>query len=196
MKRSELLFDAVLVPFDFLMLVLAGVGAYYLRISVYVQEVRPAVFLLDLPFIEYVQIVSIVSAVIVVIFALQGLYAMQVTRRYLDEQTRIFSGITLGFMLIIVYIFLSAELFQSRFILLAAYLMAVVFVTFGRTFIRRLQLLFLRHGFGVHRVVLVGNGRASWQLSEIFLKPQRADVLSDRLGQFFGGRNLIHKVSL
>src|SRR3989344_8640230 len=120
MKRSELLFDAVLVPFDFLMLVLAGVGAYYLRISVYVQEVRPAVFLLDLPFIEYVQIVSIVSAVIVVIFALQGLYAMQVTRRYLDEQTRIFSGITLGFMLIIVYIFLSAELFQSRFILLAA----------------------------------------------------------------------------
>lgn len=170
MKRSELLFDAVLVPLDFLMLVLAGIGAYYLRISPSVQEVRPALFLLDLPFVEYVQITSIVSIVIIIIFALQGLYAMQVTRRYLDEQTRIFSGITLGFMLIIVYIFLSAELFQSRFILLAAYLMAVIFVTFGRTFVRRLQFFFLRRGFGVHRVVLVGNGRASWQLSEVFLR--------------------------
>ncbi len=170
MKRSELLFDAILVPCDFLMLVTAGIGAYYLRISTSIQEVRPAVFLLDLPFIEYVQIVSIVAAVVIMIFALQGLYAMQVTRRYLDEQTRIFSGITLGFMLIIIYIFLSAELFQSRFILLAAYGLAVILVTLGRIFIRRLQIFVLRRGIGVHRVVLVGNGRASWQLSEVFLK--------------------------
>lgn len=170
MKRSELLFDAILVPLDFLMLVLAGIGAYYLRTSDYVQQVRPAVFLLDLPFVNYVQLVSIVAAVIIAIFAIQGLYAMQVTRRYLDEQTKIFSGITLGFMLIIIYIFLSAELFQSRFILFAAYLFAVVLVTFGRYFIRRLQVLFLKQGIGIHRVVLVGNGRASWQLSEIFRK--------------------------
>ncbi|MEX1997180.1 MAG: sugar transferase [Candidatus Andersenbacteria bacterium] len=168
MKRSELLFDAILVPVDFFALVMAGVVAYYLRISPYVQEVRPAVFQLDLPFINYLQLVIIVTSVIVGIFALQGLYAMQVTRRYLDELTRIFGGITLGFMLIIVYIFLSAELFQSRFILLAAYIVALVFVTLGRYGIRRLQILFLRRGVGIHRVALVGNGRSSWQLAEIF----------------------------
>lgn len=168
MKRSELLFDAILLPLDFSMLLLAGVGAYYLRISPSVQQVRPAVFLLDLPLLDYLQLVSIVAFVIVSIFAVQGLYAMQVTRRYLDELTRIFGGITVGFMLIIIYIFLSAELFQSRFILLAAYLLAVVLVTFGRYFVRRLQIFFLKQGIGIHRVVLVGNGRASWQLSEIF----------------------------
>ncbi len=170
MKRSELLFDAALVPIDFVMLVLAGIVAYYLRISPYVQRVRPAVFQLDLPLIDYLQLLSIVAAVIISIFALQGLYAMQVTRRLLDELTRIFSGITAGFMLIIVYIFLTAELFQSRFILLAAYGAAIILVMFGRYFVRRLQVFFLKRGFGIHRVVLVGNGRASWQLSEVFRK--------------------------
>jgi len=143
MKRSELFFGAALVPIDFIALVGAGAAAYYLRVSPFVQRVRPAVFTLDLPLIEYLPLLGIVAFSIVVIFALQGLYAMESTRRLRDELTRIFAGISMGMMGIITYTFLSAELFQSRFILLAAYLFALFFVSVGRWLVRRLQLVAL-----------------------------------------------------
>lgn len=168
MKRSELFFDAILLPLDFVALLLAAAAAYYLRLSPYVQRVRPAVFVLDLPFVEYLQLAAVVAVVIVAIFALQGLYAMRATRRLLDEITRIFSGISLGFVLIIVYMFLSAGLFQSRFILLAAYAFSLITIAGGRFLIRRLQLTMLKQGYGLHRVVLVGNGHLGQQLAVTF----------------------------
>lgn len=168
MKRSELFFDAILLPLDFLALLLAGAAAYFLRVSKLVQEIRPAVFELDLPLFDYMELVTIVSLVVIGIFALQGLYAIQVTRRLLDEVTRIVSGVTVGVMLVILFAFLSAEHFQSRFILLAAYVLALFFVIVGRYFVRRVQVALLRRGFGVHRVVLVGNGRYARQLARLF----------------------------
>lgn len=170
MKRSELFFAAVLVPIDFFMLLLAGSLAYYLRVSPWILALRPAVFVLDLPFLEYLPLVVIVSIFIVGIFALQGLYAMQVTRRLYDEVIRIFTGVSMGVMAVIVYIFLSAELFQSRFILLAAYVFALGLVSLGRWAMRDIQIWLLRRGFGVHRVVLVGNGHLAGTLASIFLR--------------------------
>lgn len=170
MKRSELFFGAILVPIDFLALLLAGAGAYFLRVSDFFQAVRPAEFAGDLPIVEYVQLVAVVAVVIVGIFAFQGLYILQVTRRALEEFTRIFAGISLGVMLIILYTFLSAELFQSRFVLMAAYGLAIVFVAFGRYVVRSIQRTFLRRGLGVHRVVLVGNGRFAKDLTLLFAR--------------------------
>lgn len=169
MKRSELFFGAILLPLDYLALLAAGSAAYFLRISQYVQRVRPATFQLDLPFAEYMQLVAVVGALTVGIFALQGLYAMQATRRALDEFTRIFASTSIGIMLVIGYIFLAAELFQSRFIVLAAYLFAIVLVTFGRYVVRNLQRYLLKRGYGVHRVVLAGNGKFSRELASLFL---------------------------
>ncbi len=168
MKRSELFFGAILVPIDFLALVAAAVLAYFLRVSETAQQVRPAVFALDLPLAEYVQIVSLIAFFIIGVFAIQGLYALTVTRKAMDEFTRIFSGISIGVMALIVYIFLRAELFQSRFILLAAYLLAIAFVSFGRYIVRRIQQHLLQRGFGIHRVVLAGNGQFAERLKEIF----------------------------
>lgn len=168
MKRSELVFGALLVPIDFMALLAAGAAAYYLRVSSYVQRVRPATFQLDLPFFEYLQLASIIALVVVIIFSLQGLYAMQATRRLRDELTRILAGISMGVMGVIVYIFLIAELFNSRFILLAAYFFALVFVSLGRWLVRRLQLIVAGRGIGVYRVVLVGNGRFARQLADLF----------------------------
>jgi len=170
MKRSELFFGSILVPIDFLALMMAGAVAYYLRISPLIQEVRPAVFELELPLSEYLQLASIVSLIIMGVFALQGLYAMQVTRRAVEEFTRIFSGISIGFMIIIVYIFLSAELFQSRFIVLAAYIFAVIFVSLGRYIIKRTQQHLLSRGMGIHRVLLAGNGKFAPALAEVFVR--------------------------
>lgn len=168
MKRSELFFGSILVPIDFVALLLAGAAAYYLRLSNLAQGVRPALFTLDLPFAEYMQLSAIVSLVIIALFAIHGLYAMRVTRKVLDEVTQIFSGISIGIMLVILYIFLSAELFQSRFIIITAYIFAFLFVFAGRMMVREFQHVLLRRGMGVHRTVLAGNGPFSGELEKIF----------------------------
>ncbi len=203
MKRSELLFGAILVPIDFLSLVLAGVLAYYLRISPAVQQFRPALFMLELPFREYFGLAVIVTLVIQIIFALMGLYALRAHRRIVDEVTRIISGVSLGVMLIVLYIFLAAELFQSRFILVAAYALALVLVTVSRMLVRRVQSLLLRQGYGAYRVVVVGNGQYGASLADLIQrKPQlgyrlmasiaqpRWDVL-EKLQQRYGLDELI-----
>ncbi|HLC48809.1 MAG TPA: sugar transferase [Candidatus Andersenbacteria bacterium] len=168
MKRSELFFGALLVPIDFIALLSAAASAYFLRLSNVAQGLRPAVFAFDLPFAEYMQLASIVSFVIIFVFSLHGLYAMRVTRRALDEVTQIFSGISIGIMIIILYIFLRAELFQSRFIIITAYVLAFLFVSFGRMLVRQMQHALLRRGMGVHRVVLAGNGPFALELDSIF----------------------------
>lgn len=170
MKRSELFFGAMLVPIDYIMLLTAASAAYYVRLSELVRELRPVVFEVDLPFSQYMQLASIVSIVVIVVFAIQGLYAMRVTRKAFDEVTKIFSGISLGLMIIILFIFLRAELFQSRFILIIAYVFAFFFVSFGRTMIRELQRVLLQRGLGIHRVVLAGNGPFSIELASLFHK--------------------------
>lgn len=170
MKRSELFFGALLVPIDFIALLLAAASAYFLRLSDVAQGLRPAVFEIDLPFSEYMQLASIVSLVILFVFSLHGLYGMRVTRRALDEVTQIFSGISIGIMIIILYIFLSAEAFQSRFIIITAYVLAFLFVSFGRMLVRQMQQTLLRKGLGVHRVVLAGNGPFSLELDSIFTR--------------------------
>jgi len=170
MKRSELFFGAMLVPIDFMMLLTAAAAAYYVRLSELVRGLRPVVFEVDLPFSQYMQLASIVSFVIIFVFAAQGLYAMRVTRKAFDEVTQIFSGISLGLMIIILGIFLRAELFQSRFILIIAYVFAFLFVSFGRAMIRELQHVLLQRGLGVHRVVLAGNGPFATELAALFTK--------------------------
>ncbi|MEK7500155.1 MAG: exopolysaccharide biosynthesis polyprenyl glycosylphosphotransferase, partial [Patescibacteria group bacterium] len=140
----------------------------FLRLSTLAQGLRPALFEVDLPFAEYMQTASVVSLVILFVFSLHGLYAMRVTRRALDEVTQIFSGISIGIMIIILYIFLRAELFQSRFIVITAYVLAFLFVSFGRMLVRQLQHVLLRQGLGVHRAVLAGNGKFATELDSVF----------------------------
>jgi exopolysaccharide biosynthesis polyprenyl glycosylphosphotransferase len=173
MKRSELFFAAILVPIDFVALLLAGATAYYLRMSEFIQSVRPAVFVLELPVADYMQIMVVVAVLVIAIFALNGLYAMRVTRRLYDEWVKIFSGVSIGMMGVIVFIFLSAELFQSRFILLMAYVLAIIMVTIGRWLVRKVQLSLLKRGFGVYRVVLVGNGRFAKHLQDLFKRKHK-----------------------
>jgi len=125
------------------------------------------VFTVDLSFQEYMVPVATVTLLIVLIFALQGLYAMQSRRRFLDETTRIFSGISMGVMIVIIYSFFRAALFQSRFIVLAAYLLALAFVTINRFLVRTVQRSALRRGYGTYRAVLAGNGRYGEELKSV-----------------------------
>jgi FlaA1/EpsC-like NDP-sugar epimerase len=155
MKRSELIFNALLVPVDFLMIILAGVLAYLLRFSPELSQLRPIVF--DLPFSRFMEIVFAVSPVFIASFALMGLYNMRSVRKFWKEIFQVMVGVSAGFMLIIFLTFMQREMFSSRFIFFAAWVFAIVMVVSGRIIIRIVQgWLARRYKLGFHRLVLLG----------------------------------------
>ena len=110
MKRSELIFSAILVPVDYFMVVLAGIFAYNLRFFSFFTDIKPVTT--EIVFQQYVQLLFAVAFVFVIIFALSGLYAIRTTRRLADEMTSIFIAGTASIAIVIIIIFFQRELFS------------------------------------------------------------------------------------
>ena len=130
MKKSELFFSALQVPVDFVMIVVAGLLAYVLRVNPSVQEIRPVLYQFGLR--EHAETLLVVAAFFIVIYAIDGLYDIRATKRTLKEFYRVFRATAIGLMIIIVLIFIDRDLFSSRFIILGGGALIVIFVSFGR----------------------------------------------------------------
>jgi len=167
MKRSELIFAAVSVPVDYLMLIAAGLAAYALRTSSLVQQWRPVYFTLNLPFERYLGLVLFIGFFWLAIFALAGLYEIRRSSRAWEEFARIVIAASAGLVGIVFYIFIRRELFDSRFLILAAWVLAIIFVSFGRLLLRGFQYyLVSRYRIGVHNVLVVGGDGVSEEIIE------------------------------
>lgn len=157
MKKSELYFNVLRLPVDFLMLVLAGIATYFLRTEI-LSSFRPVLFEFNLPFTKYFYLVSFVSFVFLMSYAISGLYSLKVRRRLFDELLKIIMASSAGIMVVIIYIFLRQELFDSRFLVLGGWFFAIVFVFIGRLSILQLQRFCVsKRNFGVHNLVIIGN---------------------------------------
>jgi len=161
MKKIELFFSALRVPVDYLMIILAGILAYFLRIAQPVKELRPLLYEFGLR--QYAEILLIMGGVFVIIFSIEGLYDVRSTKKITKEVYRVFRATIIGLMIIIVAVFLNREWFSSRFIILIGGILVFVLVSFGRIILSLLQRYFLIYkGLGVHRLLLVGtNGFCS-----------------------------------
>lgn len=167
MKKSELVFAAIQVPLDFLMLALAAIVAYYIRFQSAYTELSPVIY--DLPFNKYLEIVFPVALGWLIIFAFAGLYKIKSTRRIIDELAHVIFACSTGVMAIIIYIFLKRELFSSRFVVLAGWILAIVFVFIGRIIIIYVQRAFLKRGIGNRKVILVGNSKTGEIIKKEFI---------------------------
>jgi len=167
MKKSELIFSALLVPVDFFMLTMAGITAYFLRVSPLIAKLRPVLFSLNLPFDKYLFLVLIVSFFGVLIFAISGLYNISVQKKLFKEFLQIVVGISATILVIILYIFFNQALFDSRFILLMAWVIAIIFVGLGRFFVKKLQRFMVgKYNIGVRNVLIIGEDKLSIKVIE------------------------------
>ena len=167
MKKSELFFTVVLVPIDFLMIFLAALLSYYLRSTAYFTDYRPIVF--NLPLTRYLPLILVAASFCLLIFAILGFYRIS-RRRFVDDLYGAFIGVTVCVAAFSFYIFLRAELFSSRFLVVVTWFFAILFVILGRSVVRVIKRRLFKYGIGVYRVVLIGNG-ASKHLIRNFEKP-------------------------
>ena len=168
MKRSELFFSFLLVPLDFLMFILAGMSAYYIRYADFFQRFRPVIF--NLNFTQFFNGILIISFSWIFIFALSGLYAIKSPRKLVKEIYRVFLATSTGFVFIVIIIFIRRELFDSRFIVLAGYFLAFIYVSLARILIRFIQRILFKNGIGLRKIVLVGESKTGDILIHEFSK--------------------------
>jgi len=155
MKKSELFFSGIQVPIDFAMIVLAALTAFSVRNIPSIIQLKPLLY--SFPFDIYLRIIFMVTPLFILIYAFEGLYDIRVTRKFWKEALKIFGATSIGLVIIIVAIFLKREWFSSRFIILAAWLLATTYVVIARYLLQLVQKWLLRHrGIGVHRVLLIG----------------------------------------
>ena len=155
-KRTELLFNFLLLPIDLLMVAAAFILAYYIRSY---TEIMPVIYVW--PLFEYLKFMVKIIVFWPFIFALEGLYNTRNTRKGLDEFAGIFVGVSAGIMLVVLWIFLSRSFFFSRLIIVYTWFLAIVFVTVGRRLIRGLQRYLYRYKIGVRRVAVLGDNGIS-----------------------------------
>ncbi len=168
MKKSELFFSLLLLPLDYLMIFLAGISAYYIRFADVTTDIRPAIFSDSLPMGPYLKIVLFVAFLWLIIFALSGLYNVKSARKIAKEIYKIILACSTGLMLVVILIFMRRELFDSRFIVLAAWVLAIFYVSFARILIRWLQRYLFKFGIGVHKVVIIGDSKTADNLMREF----------------------------
>lgn len=161
MKKADLFFNVLRLPVDFGALILAGLTTYILRTQI-LSAFRPVLFEFNLPLTKYLYLVFFVSLLFIGTFAISGLYSMRLRIRPTEEFLRIGIASSAGIMIVIIYIFLRQELFNSRFLILGAWLLAILFVFLGRILVKHLQTLAVaKYDFGVHKLAVVGDNDAS-----------------------------------
>jgi len=166
MKKSELFFTFLLVPLDFTMIILAGISAYYIRFAKFATGIRPIIF--DLPFSGYFKALILIAFLWLIIFALAGLYNFKDARRLAKEVYRVILACSTGLMLIVILIFFRRELFDSRFIVLAGWILAILYISISRSLIRVIQRILFKRGIGVNNVVLIGNSQTTDNLLSFY----------------------------
>ncbi|MBP9728284.1 MAG: sugar transferase [Candidatus Moranbacteria bacterium] len=169
MKRSEIYFSAIQVPVDFVMIVLAGLSAYYLRTLPMFEGYVSRVF--NISFQNYLEFTLVVAPFFLIIIAFEGLYTMRATRTFTKEAYGVTRAISLGLVILVIAVFLNREWFSSRFVILVSWAIAVVYVVVARYLIQRVQKWYLvKKGVGIHRVLLIGANQKMYAMRKYLMK--------------------------
>lgn len=155
MRRIELITTAVLLPLDFCMVVLAGLTAYSLRFNGAVANLRPVIA--ELPFRDFFGFTLGIGLLWVLCMGVAGLYSFR-GRIAIAEVGRIILASAAAMTVVIFFIFFSRELFSSRFIILAGWLLAVGYLTIARMLVRWIIHALKRRGIGLQGLLVVGEG--------------------------------------
>lgn len=168
MKRFELFFTFLKLPLDYLMLILAGFTAYFLRFSEFITQFRPVFFEQNLTWDKYWPLTLITAGGWILIFAIAGLYHTNPNQKLLKDLNKIFFACTAGFSAITIYVFFSMQKFDSRFLVLATFILAIIYTSLGRILIKFIKTILHKYGFGLRQTIIIGDNNISVEIKNAF----------------------------
>jgi len=160
-KRSELFFNLIRLPLDFLAVLSGFVLAYVIRVQYTGKPV---------PFpsggVVFVKFFLLVIPVWILIFAVTGLYGQTGQKARLAEIGKIFTAVSGGTMFLVLLDFLSVKpIFPAKAIIIYGYILSFIFVMLERTILRTIQRWLYRFGIGSRRTIIAGTGTIAQELA-------------------------------
>ncbi len=153
-KKSELIFNLLLVPLDFLAVTAAFVLAYIIRIKI---DGRPAAH--PIQAFLFLKIILLIIPVWLFIFVITGMYNLTSQRGRLEEVSKAFVAVSGGTMFMILIDFLFRQpIFPSKAVPIYGFFLSLLFVIAGRQIIRKIQRYLFTYKVGIRRAVLIGSG--------------------------------------
>ena len=163
MKQNfSFIYKLLLLAGDTFALLLAFTLAFIFRVSLDSTPVASPVKALT-----YITLIASLLPIWLIVFALLGLYSKNNFERRPKEAGRLLVGSIFVVILIITFDFFSTEIIlPAKLVPIYAVAISFVLLLTIRTLLRRLRLYLYKHGYGVMRVVLVGNSENTYFLSK------------------------------
>lgn len=151
--RIELILLFLKMPTDLIMIVLAFVLAYFIRLEYFGPT--PNEFM---PLDQYVMnYVLLILPLWVLIASMSGLYNRK-NQGLLSDYNQIATSVSVIFMFILGFLFLTRTLFFSRLLIVYAWIITMILICIGRSIMWLIQRLLYSKHIGVRKVVIIGTG--------------------------------------
>ncbi len=183
MKRFQLFLMVIQVPLDFVLLLGAGISAYFLRFSTWALELKSVSFSLSLG--DFIHRAIWFALLSLVFFAVLGLYRPNPNRKLGTDIVRIFLALSSSVAVVALYIMFTQQLFDSRFLVAASYAFAFVFMSLGRFFMWLVRRSCFRMNIGQRSVAIVGHDAIALELKNTLeTQPELGYTISDIFEKF------------
>lgn len=158
-----------LVIGDFIALLTAFVVAYILRVTL---DSRALINQINSS--EYFKLWLLLVPIWLIIFAILGLYQRRVYEYRWRELIYLLAGSVLGIMAVITYDFASENpVFPARLVPVYGLAIGYLLLVFERTVLRAIRIKLWKTGFGVNRVLLIGDGKTLSSILKGMNKPSK-----------------------
>jgi len=165
MKKSEIAFGILKIPFDYFMTILAFMAAYHLRTVTTIAGIELPVDISLFPeMAEYLQFAFKTSIILLGLFAVNSMYSLKISAKLSRELWRVIVLSSYWLMILITYFFLIREFPFSRLAIVYTWLLAIIFISSGRILIKELQILLLKLGIGKRKILFIGDNKVTKEL--------------------------------
>ncbi|HNZ86384.1 MAG TPA: sugar transferase [bacterium] len=154
MVKNKLFLNVIEIPLDFILLIVSGIIAYYLRFAEFVTKYRPVIF--ELPFFLFLQILVGTSFVAIIVFMISGLYSFE-KRTVYQKFTKVFSACSTFILILVIAFFFEQRLFSSRFIVVIYWIIGMILLLVERIALDITRRILAKKGIIKTKIILVGN---------------------------------------
>jgi len=162
LSKNTKLYSLVLVIADFIILLAAFTIAYLIRVRIDNRPLVNPVFGFD-----YIVMALTIIPFWIGVFASLGLYSSSIYNRRLAEWGRIAIGSLIGILVVIGWEYITSKIFfPARLAALYALIASFALVLIGRELLRAFRSLAFRYGYGISRVLIIGNSPATADIAE------------------------------
>jgi exopolysaccharide biosynthesis polyprenyl glycosylphosphotransferase len=160
-ERWSQIYRVLLLAGDFFVLVLAFSIAYVLRV-----DINHSPLASQISARTYLEIFLSLLPFWLIIFAFLGLYTKPVYENRLSQSSRIFLGSIIGILTVIGFQYFDERtIFPAHIVPVYATLISFILLVLEREVLRMVRTTVFRYGWGVNRVMMIGNADETRELA-------------------------------